>query len=255
MNDEDWQLLNQFADDELSGDAKAKLNQRLAVEPSLARALADVRLLKDSIGQAYEAGFETSQAVAKTAVPPSWYPVRASLLGLVLLVIVTVWQWPDRAPAPLFLTSAIDIHQGYADRRYDLRSPMIEVSDHKSQLLQAGIPALEKTGLTLVELNAFEYQSRLGWSAHYSGSRGCRLTIVVVPVGNASPSLVSGAERLSRLWRTASYEYAIVADRMDALRFKAIGKLIEVATRRIQFDTLLHAASDVQMRARRCAVA
>ncbi|MBZ8119550.1 hypothetical protein KUD11_12945 [Roseovarius sp. LXJ103] len=237
LSDEDWERVNAFHDGALTPPEAQAFDQRLAAEPALAAALAEV------------AGLSRSLAVLRPAIvaepvsppPPTALPTRRWWIGGALaacLALAVGLALPQRGPASL-----LDIHHAYLAQEFDVtRSAAFYVGTTPSAVQ----PDLTGGNLTPVALRTIPD----GTVAHYAGRNGCRLSYFR---GKGTLGLPAQAAVQASVWTTRDgVQHALVASGMDVPKFDAIASYLHQVTRQRAIDHLYAAMTDATRNASPC---
>lgn len=247
LSETDWELINAYADGELSAADEAAISLRLSDEAALAAALASVRELKAEI-------LSIRPAVA-VPVARRWPTVRrlavaASLAAAVVLGAIYQFggaseDWRD-APAALHATLSAKTYvlpeSGALPVISTARIGDIEVFD------------LSSSRLTLVDVSTTRRDDRDVVAMHYRGRRGCRLTVVAVEAMAGDPSVLPARhDGLGARWSVGRAHFYLLASGMDRARFDAIAAYAKAESQRLdQRDTLALAMRDATDKAQPC---
>ena len=226
LSDHDWELVNAWADGELSGADAIAFRDRLDSDPALADALASVRQMSLALSAMRpEPGRPANSAAPSTdANRRPWYwaggALGASLAAAVAVVAVVLWSNADPV--------ALDVHRDYVAQEFS-----VQVQPETRRVAASavdGFPLLRDANLYLVTTDVSETRA----SAHYVGLKGCRLTVLR---GDYTPAQVS-QDVQARQWVVDDTRYQMVATGMDVNKFSAAATYLEQATQ----NRLLNAA-------------
>lgn len=223
----DWEALNAYADGELEPAAREALARRLAHDPGLAAALAEVHAAKAALSLMRPAA--APERPCRPFARGRWLAVAAALaaavgLGAFYHVGGPAEPWRD-APAAL--------HAEFSDESYVLTeaAPLPVVSTPRI----GDVPAIDLSGarLSLVDVAALRRGGRDIVAMHYRGRNGCRVTLVALEaMPDESPPALMG-EGLAAAWTESGIHYALLAGGMDAARFAAISAYARAESRRV----------------------
>lgn len=231
VSDEDWTLLNAYADGELPPAERARVARRLVREPALAAALAEVHrakaglsLLRPAPGEPAETrhGARTAGRVRRMALAAAVVLMMGGLAagyGIVELVPGT----PGGDPVAL--------HRALSQNTYVLSDALSAVTVSTGGMGSLSAPDLSDSRLSLVEVKNAEWAGHAVVAMHYRGVNGCRLSIVAVD-RRAPPSDAATDGLLTARWHAGAVRFNVIADGMDPDRFAAIAALVEAETTR-----------------------
>lgn len=219
----DWELINAYADGELSAENRRAIERRLVGEASLAAALGDIRSLKadlQHINPMMSARPPTppkhSRRFLKALrVPSAAAAIVAIAFGIAQLTTVsTVVDWSD---------VAADLHTKLSENAYALTpaNPITTISTGRMGDLAAF--DLSDSRLSLVDVRNIEVSGANIVAMHYRGPNGCSLTIAVAGISalkHAHPA--QKREALEAHWTAGANHFHIIASGMDRGRFEAI---------------------------------
>lgn len=230
VHESDWELVNAYADGELPPDEARQVLARLAREPELAEALAEVTEVKRSLG---------ALRPARPANPPSRLPRRGWLrrlavaASLAAVLALGVLYGMGRF-APDWQTVPAAFHAELSARSYvlDPSAPIPVVSTARI----GDVAAFDLSGsrLALVDLRTGREAGRDVVAMHYRGRNGCRLTVVALEARPDDPEPLPEVHHgLAARWSLERLHYYILADGMDHDRFSAIAGYAEAESRRL----------------------
>lgn len=223
----EWELLNAYADGELSAAAAKALELRLSQNPVLALELEKISALKASLAKLKAAPVQAP--VSRTSI--GW--IRHAAAAVILLLIgATAFFWNEfqqnQALDPL------EIHTAYAQETYILSDAKRPVHVSSTIIGDFYIPDLQASELQLADTQLKKVGKREVVSAHFRGIRGCRLTLVgsnIKAADNTSANIQFSLDRTDRLllasWQSGGSHFTLLASAMDANRFKAIAHYVQ----------------------------
>lgn len=224
--EDDWRLVNGFADGELTPDDQAELADRMAHEPRLVEGLRRVTTLKNALAELGEAPPESLPR------PPAIDRARSLGVGrvaaaVVLLALAAIGV--DRASPPNAVEMAVNSHQAFASGRApDSDGARVRRAALTGQLV---VPDLSDAGLRVQYAASERFFGGEALHLGYHGSRGCRVSLWVLPTGRDFGSApVAGALRASA-WQTSQASYLLLANGMPSNRFANVALVAERATR------------------------
>lgn len=250
LSDTDWEALSAYHDGEMSAKARADLEARLAQEPALAEALAEITELGDGLRRLHPlaATEETAPAPAANLPRPPARLLRIggsvmALAACLALAIAIGSALHDSPPLPRAL------HQELS--AIDLSTTELSVAgpDADPQITPAALgawPDLGAARLTHVALRDIPG----GAVAHYSGVNGCRLSYFRT---RETPDLSGPDQDGTARWQTADGQHhLLLATGMDTARFDAIAAYLEHLSRGAAAQSQLAALSDKTRAATPC---
>ena len=223
------EMLNAYVDGELDARAAADVARAVASDPAVAAQVAMLSKLRAALRDSVE--------TPDLAVPPARgksVPARKWLMAACFaLIFVGMGAALERAfqapPAEAWLTPVLRLHAEWTPPAGGTAPALIEAA-----FADAYIPDLTSAKLTLAHRG--ERALAGGGTAlvlGYTGTRGCRVTMI------AAPALASFDDRLTAFasentvayaWRAGALDYAIVAEGMDAGRFRLIAEAVHEAS-------------------------
>lgn len=239
----DWQELNAYADGELDGAARLALARRLAHDPDLAKALAEVHATKAALSLLRPSGSGATEPGA--AQPDAGDPgaarrgasaragVRRAALAVSLAAVLALGALHlALAPGDGWHGSPAALHESFSAQAYVLpetdRSPLISTA----RIGDLRAVDLSASRLALVDVRSLSRDGRDVVAMHYRGRNGCRVTLVALEAaaGEAAPRPRGGG--LSAGWTAGGIHYTLLAGGMDRTRFDSIAAYARAETRR-----------------------
>lgn len=225
ISDTDLELLGAYQDGELDKHEMRQVQKRLAREPALVAALAEIREISEALralrplpAKPLHAGFPARR----------FYPFAATFVAFALLTGAIFYSLvQDRVRSPE------QWHQEFLTRTYP--SPLANTITPVSQWLGRE-PDLSAANLKLVDM-AIGREKEV--YLHYSGENGCRLTFGGL---SRKPELPEGDDRLLvEGWEADGVYYALLAAGMDRGKFAAVYRLLRewTRTRHLKSTTVL----------------
>lgn len=228
------ELISAYVDGELSQDDRAHVLARAAREPAFARELAAVTRLKATL--------EPAVPIPQIALPKAqprrhWRRLGRSVAAALLLLIAAGGGWllakqDGGGGLDARLDWAMAVHRDWAAPAD--RAPATAVAIPAALPLIPHVPDLTANGLDLVHADRIETPTgvpalRLG----YTGSRGCRLTMIAL-TGTAMPPekiIISRGGIRVGAWRAGKTGYLLLAEGMSTTRFRLVTDSVVRATR------------------------
>ncbi len=241
-----WETLNAYVDGELAAAAAAEVARALTRDLTLVSQVASLTRLKavtQEVGQ--EVGHEVGGA-SRIALPPPpirrWrLPALAASLGLALAIGVGTFLFYNLGERPpSWVTQARAAHEAWIIPQ-DLAPPevggvvLVALGQAgASGYLKAYLPDLKSARLTLTHLeNVALVGGGAVLHAGYRGTRGCKISLLVVPGGDDLPReltrRVDGALR-AFAWQAGPLGYILLAEGMDEARLVLIAETVHRAT-------------------------
>lgn len=229
LSETDWAELNAYADGELAGPAREALARRLAHDPELARALAEVHAAKAAVSLIRPPG--TTPAEPRRLTPRAGHRLALAASVAVVLALGALYWFTD--PHGDWRAAPAALHQSFSAGAYALpetgRVPVIStagIGDLRAVDLSA-------SRLTLVDVRSLDRDGRDIVAMHYRGRNGCRVTLVALSARPDEAAPVPGGDGLAAAWTVGGIHYALLAGGMDRSRFDAIEAYARAETRRV----------------------
>lgn len=211
-----WRQLNAYADGELQGEARERLLARVAEDPALQESLQRIHAVK--------------RVLAIDRPPPrkprrSWLAPGAAVAACVAAVLVAVFTYLPPAPDRSWKDQLITAHRTLSGETFvvEQNRPLPVVSSRR--LNDFAVPDLRASRLYLVTARSYQEAETEYLVMHYRGLRGCRLTIAAMGPIAGTDDAAGGAPAQGSLfagWRVGTLGFAVIAEGMDADRFRAI---------------------------------
>jgi hypothetical protein len=249
LSETDWELINAYADGELSADDKLEISRRLTHDAVLATALAEVHATKAALSMIRPA--EEPAPPARTKFEVRRLALAASLAAAVALGVFYQFgsvgeDWRD-APA--------DVHAALSANTYALpeRGVMPVVSTARIGDLE--VFDLSSSRLTMVDVLTARRNNRDVVAMHYRGRRGCRLTVVALEALQDDPSQLPARHGgLGARWSVGRAHFYVLASGMDRDRFDTIVAYAKAESHRLDRGDMLELAMrDATDKAQPCA--
>ena len=202
--DQDWETLNAYLDGELSSSEHRAFARRLAQEPDLAAAAAELRAQSKSLARMRPVADAGSPVWVRPIV---WGGAIAATLALIAFLAM---PGEDR-------TDLASIHETFLKQSF----PASDDALADAGLNGAGpLPDLSPAGLALVAVREVEG----GMVGHYAGRNACRLTLL-----RLEDRTTDGADA-PNVWIVGERRYAVRAEGMEPDRLAAIETYLKAVT-------------------------
>lgn len=249
LSERDWELINAYADGELSAADEAMVARRLTHEKALSAAVAEVHASKAALSLMRPAKMAPEAAGAKTGLR------RIALVAslAVLLVSGVAYQYDNLGTT--WRDAPASLHANLSTKTYVLdENPVLPVIS-TARIGDLIAFDLSSSRLFLVDVESTSRNGRDVVAMHYRGRNGCRLTAIALEAMPGDPSVLPVRhEGLGERWTIAGIHFYILADGMDEHRFAAIAEFARSESRRIdQRDQLRLAMGSATEQARPCA--
>ncbi len=248
IGEEDWVLLNGYADGELDAAGAAILRRRLGQEPALAEELARIQALKGGLaGLAPRPVQPAAPQPSPTAPLPVMTRTRSPIWSLAaavtLLVAIGFSAFALLSPAPQPLQQALLEPVGTAATGTETTPKEVAALEtgtaRGSRLGEIVAPDLTASNLSLSEMALRRDGEAESVTMHYLGPNGCRVTLVARELDLAA---LPEPAPLSAEWQTARARYSLTAEGMDPARFQAIASYAEAQVRQADEQEMLRLA-------------
>ena len=237
VTDDDWDLLNAYADGELDRVTAKAIAARLANEPALQATHERILTIKASLRQMHPVPGSTKPTSRSTKARRRVLAAAVTLLVVVGAVASGIFL---RQGAERNLSIA-ELHRQFSDRSYVIdTSTRVDVSAGTT-IGSLSAPDLSPSNLTLVDVEVMRSGVHERIAMHYRGRRGCRVTLVADALAvAATPDLsIMG---LSYQWQTSRVRFYLVADGMDPARFAAIAAFAEATSHQADDEDMFRTA-------------
>jgi hypothetical protein len=219
LSERDWELINAYADGELSATDRTAIARRLTHDPALAAALAEVHAAKAALSLIRPAAAATEPRPRRTGL--GRLALVASLAAL-LFSGVAYHQvrsgdaWQD---APARLDAALSANA------YVLSETATPAVISTARIGDVEAFDLRSSHLYLVDVQSSRHDGRDVVAMHYRGRHGCRLTAVAVEAEPGDPAVLPARHKgLGARWTVGGIHYYLLATGMDEGRFAAIAR-------------------------------
>jgi anti-sigma factor RsiW len=219
-----WQALNAYADGELTGEARARLQARLAEDPAAQASLDQITAVKRVLAAGRPAGEPADR---------SWRRPAAALAACVVAALLGLAAYLPVAPDLSWQERLVAGHVGLSDETFvvEQNRPLPVVSSRR--LNDFAVPDLRASRLYLVTARSRQDDGAEYLYMHYRGLRGCSLTIAAVsplaPGSGAGEAWAPAQGRLFAGWQAGRMGFAVIAEGMDEARFLAIADYVKAA--------------------------
>lgn len=202
--DQDWETLNAYLDGELSSSEHRAFARRLAREPDLAAAAAELRTQSESLARMRPVADAGSPVWVR---PVAWGGAIAATLALIAFLAM---PGEDR-------TDLASIHQTFLKQSFPASGDALAEAG-----LNGGgpLPDLSPAGLALVAVREVEG----GIAGHYAGRNACRLTLL-----RLDDRTTDGPDA-PNVWIVGERRYAVRAEGMKPDRLAAIETYLKAVT-------------------------
>lgn len=241
VSDEDWMLLNAYADGELEAREVMALNKRLRREPALAAELARIQDAKSAL-----AGLRPQSPNVAPPAPQRRSRYRALAASFTLLVALGF-----SAYALLTVQAEPQSQQATAPKKTIAETTTAETAI-ALPAVAGGIsaPDLSASNLTLTKMSLTGEATGDRVTMEYRGVNGCRVTLVARP---SQAEALAETAALQARWNTPRAQYLLSAEGMDRQRFAAIADYAEAQVRAAEQEALRLALIDTTAKAAPCA--
>jgi hypothetical protein len=237
-----WETLNAYVDGELPAGAAAEVARALARNPTLASQVASLTRLKAATQEMVQDLSRASEIVLPAPRNRRWRPpALAASLGLVLAIGLAAALLPNLGERPPpWVTQARVAHEAWATSRDPAPLEVDGVvlvalgQAGAGSYLKAYLPDLKSARLTLTHLESVALaDGGAALHAGYRGTRGCKITLLILPGGAALPRQLTrhdDAALRAFAWRVGPLGYILLAEGMDEARLELIAETVHGAT-------------------------
>jgi anti-sigma factor RsiW len=229
-----FEQANAFVDGELDRDGRNDVLARAARDPRAAQELADLSRLKSVLEDASDVPDLDLSSITNPARSKNRWRRAVAVAASLLLAFLTgaAWWWgtsPSSPPDGLPGAWAVNAHDSWQEApsgKALLRPVGVKLDAH--------IPDLAAARLRIAHVG--EIKAPAGAPAlvvGYKGTRGCRVTLIVdtAPRGlKAAPVFVRTEALQAMIWRAGALRHQILAQGMDAERFRKIAESVRRST-------------------------
>lgn len=237
LSESDWQLINAYADGELSAANAAELSRRLPHDAALTAALAEIRAVKQALSQMGEV-----QAVHPAPAAPRLVR-RLALAASVVLVLLAGGLLGRQALLTDWRDAPAELHAELSANSYVLSGSAAVPIISTARIGDVAVFDLSPSRLTLADVKTVHHADRDMVAMHYRGRRGCRVTVVAIEAlpNDPVPMLVHD-EGLGVQWSVGAIHFYLLAGGMDEDRFDAIVSYAQAESRRLEDRSTLRLA-------------
>lgn len=232
MIDTDLEMLNAYVDGELSPDARALVETRIASDAALAHQVEVLRRMKRQV-----AAMGSEPVVLQIPVDGMRMRPVAIAAAAAILCLVFLGGWlgalafdgrPKFRPGDE-IAQALALHDDWSARIFDAAAPAVDIKSFD-------VPELGAAGLSLVSLRSDAMlDGQPAVQAGYAGRHGCRLSLFRMAGSKEVQPLhvFNEGDARSATWADNSFRYALVARKLDGDRFAALADALHSITARM----------------------
>jgi hypothetical protein len=217
-----WQELNAYADGELQGEARARLEARVAEDAALKESLEQLTAVKRVLA-AERPGVEESEN--------GWLRPAAAIAACAVAALIAVFAYLPVEPDLSWQEKLVAAHAVLTEETFvvEQNRPLPVVSSRR--LNDFAVPDLRASRLYLVTARTHQDEEGESLVMHYRGMRGCSLTIAAIaPLAEGDDAGWAPAKgELFVGWQVGRLGFAVIAEGMDAARFQAIADYAKAA--------------------------
>lgn len=218
-----WQELNAYADGELQGAARARLEAALVADPALGERLERIAAVK---------GCLTAErpAVGAEAAWTDWMRPGMAIAACVVAGLLGIATFLPLEPSRSWQEKLVAAHGELSQETFVVvkNRPLPVVSSRR--LNDFAVPNLRASRLYLVEARTLHDDATEQLVMHYRGLRGCALTIAAIaPIAEDAETAAVPTDdaTLFASWRIGNLGFAVIAEGMDKARFQAIAAYVK----------------------------
>lgn len=230
----DFETLNAYVDGELSAAEAADVAQLVARDPAVAKQVAVLSRLRSAVRDSIETPDLVVPPVPAKATAPRKWLVAACVALLLIGGGAVLDRVLEPASGEAWLTPLVQLHNGWTAAADDRTDGVVVPAGLDAALARAYVPDLSAAKLTLAygkETPGIGGNDALVLG--YTGTRGCRVTLVITPPSGRFDETLRRFDHAGLGlfgWRAGDLDYLIVADGMDAGRFKLIAETVRRAS-------------------------
>jgi anti-sigma factor RsiW len=235
----DTSLLGAYIDGELDVVDSARIAEAVARDPEVARQVMVLTRLKSATAASVE---DVSFDLPVRSPRRPWVYGIAACLLIALLGAGAYWfgnfGTPGRGGNQDFAGAA---HSSWSNAALsDVVDPSVVLTAAPAVLAHAYVPDLSSAKLRLVHSAIVQGRSGPALVAGYTGTRGCRVTLLATVAGGADETSFSISESTGVIrarWRAGSLDYAMLAKGMARKRFHLLAtSVFEASLERVPMD-------------------
>lgn len=248
-----WRDLNAYADGELLPSDAAAVARAVAEDPALADQVATLARLKATVEELGQAPPPAELAARRGAAPQgknqgkdrsarplrragAWLGVAAATAAFIVLATALLIPADRETAEPAWRDLAVQLHQSWAQAEAGQAAEpsagaLLVSLSHLGRAAQ--IPDLSGARLTVGYLRAIASDHGQGLHVGYRGTRGCRVSLIVLPAAAGLPQepvLLAGAGDQTYAWRVGGLGYALLASGMDPKHYQVVLKTVHEAS-------------------------
>ncbi len=240
-----FEELNAYVDNELPADRAADVAQAIARYPDVARTVATLARLRSALADCVD----TPELALPQAPRPKAYRARWLVAACVSLICVTLglslYPLGERAGTPNWMAAAWQLHDAWQPPGENsverLANALVQASGQWPDIVDPYVPDLSAAKLSVAYVDtAVEVAGAPAVVIGYTGTRGCKLTLIAAPAageGDSEPQFFGEGGKIAYGWRIADIDHLLIADGMDRQRFDLIAQSIYRASiERLPFD-------------------
>ncbi|RED52142.1 anti-sigma factor family protein [Aestuariispira insulae] len=231
VSEQDWILLNGYADDALSVEDRLQIDQRLARDPAFSEALAKILASKAKmralyVGDQYQPAADPVRKTTRTAAGQQRFHKVALAAGLAALIAGAAILSPEQIETgPIALADGL--HETFMQRGYTPFAAGLKNAARPSDPALPTAPDLTFAGLALVDhlYETVGQKTRIGF--HYRGRNGCSLTVFLYRTEAATAWPEAEDPDLTRtLWQESGYLIATLSKGMADDKFRDASRAV-----------------------------
>lgn len=228
----DFEMLNAYVDGELSPDARALVEARIASDAALARQVEALHRMKRQVAAMGSESVVLQIPADRMRLRPVAVAAAAAILCLVFLggwLGALAFDGRAKSHAGDEIAQALALHDDWSAGIVDAAAPAADIRSFDA-------PELGAAGLSLVSLRSDAVlDGRPAVQAGYAGRHGCRLSLFRMAGSDEAQPLhvFDQGDARSATWADGSFRYALVARRLDGARFAALADALHTMTARM----------------------
>ncbi len=236
-----FEMLNSYVDGELDAAATAEVAKAVADDTALAHQVAALSRLRSAVVDSIEAPPlsvpELPSTGGRTAAIAASIAFALFVAGSVLVSNL------DREPGSEWLERAWQLHRGWSIEAIVAETPAgLRLAEYAEAVPGSYVPDLSAARLSLVHAALRPLPGkRRALLVGYRGTRGCKISLAVVPSPGALGKTLSSfrdGKNEAYGWRAGPLGYVIMSEGMDSGRFRLLAETVRHTSRRhLPFDT------------------